>query len=83
MKKISSLLILITLFNCISSQETKKELTLEDAVMGYYKGLYPKNMYGLSWTDNNQLYIRENNNINIYTNFSPNKKKTISTIKDI
>ena len=82
MKKISSILILFNLLHCIVSQETKKELTLEDAVMGYYKGLYPKNMYGLSWTDNNQLYIRENNNINIYINFSTKKKKTISLTKD-
>ena len=41
------------------SQGVKKELTLEDAVLGYYKGLYPDNLYGLDWTSTNSLYRKE------------------------
>ena len=53
------------------SQNPKEELTLEDAVMGYYKGLYPENMYGTDWTSTNKLYRKKGNEIIIY---EPNKK---------
>ena len=31
------------LFVLVATAQEKKHLTLEDAVLGYYKGLYPKN----------------------------------------
>ena len=55
------------------SQEVKKELTLEDAVLGYYKGLYPDNLYGLDWTSTNSLYKKEKDALVIY---QPTKKGT-------
>ena len=55
------------------SQEVKKELTLEDAVLGYYKGLYPDNLYGLDWTSTNSLYRKEKDALVIY---QPTKKGT-------
>lgn len=33
----------------ININYTQTELTLNDAVLGYYKGLYPKNVRGLKW----------------------------------
>ena len=83
MKKITCLLALLLISIGIYTQDNNKELTLEDAVMGYYKGLYPKNMSRLSWADNNQLYQRQYNNINIYSGFTKNKKKTFSIKEDI
>ena len=83
MKKITCLLVLLLICSCFYTQDNNKELTLEDAVMGYYKGLYPKNMSRLSWTDNNQLYQRQYNIINIYSGFTKNKKKTFSIKEDI
>ena len=83
MKKITFLLALLLISSSFYPQKDKKELTLEDAVMGYYKGLYPKNMSRLSWTVNNQLYQRQYNDINIYSSFTKEKKKTFSIKKDI
>ena len=54
-------------------QGIKKELTLEDAVLGYYKGLYPDNLYGLDWTSTNSLYRKEKDALVIY---QPTKKGT-------
>ena len=55
------------------SQEAKKELTLKDAVLGYYKGLYPDNLYGLDWTSTNSLYKKEKDALILY---QPTKKGT-------
>lgn len=83
MKKLSTLLILVALFHFISAQETKKDLSLEDAVMGYYKGLYPDNMWGLNWTEKNELYLESMGSIKLYSPNSKKIKKTISIKKDI
>ncbi|MEE9348478.1 MAG: DPP IV N-terminal domain-containing protein [Flavobacteriaceae bacterium] len=56
MKK-SILLIILSLiiFNSFSQQ---KELTLNDAVLGYYKGLYPKSMQSIQFVDTESyLYV--------------------------
>ncbi len=41
----------------------KPALTIEDAVLGYYKGLYPENMSGLAWLPNSDYYSAVNDNI--------------------
>jgi len=46
MKKAITLLSILFLFQGYAQE---KELTLNDAVLGYYKGLYPKSMNGLQW----------------------------------
>jgi len=46
MKKVITLLSILFLFQGYAQE---KELTLNDAVLGYYKGLYPKSMNGLQW----------------------------------
>ncbi len=37
--------------------DIKKELSLEDAVLGYYKGLYPKSLRGFQWVRGKDSYI--------------------------
>ena len=56
MKKIILILAFILSFQAFSQ---KKELTINDAVLGYYKGLYPKTMYSLQFTDDNHYIYRE------------------------
>ena len=53
MKKVIGLL-----FIAISLQLTaqQKHLTMEDAVLGYYKGLYPKSLRALRWVDGTNRY---------------------------
>ena len=62
---------LFLVFTSLFSQEAKKELTLKDAVLGYYKGLYPDNLYGLDWTSTNSLYKKEKDALVLY---QPTKK---------
>ncbi len=55
MKKIGSILLLFG-FLVLTAQE-KKQLTLEDAVLGYYKGLYPKRLINLQWSENADEFV--------------------------
>ena len=71
MRTVFTFLAALTLSMASYSQDPKEELTLKDAVMGYYKGLYPENMYGTDWTSTNKLYRKKGNEILIY---EPNKK---------
>ena len=71
MRIVFTFLAALTLSIASYSQNPKEELTLKDAVMGYYKGLYPENMYGTDWTSTNKLYRKKGNEILIY---EPNKK---------
>ena len=83
MKKLFLLLTLLIICCFYKAQETKKELTLEDAVLGYYKGLYPENMRGLNWSTNNNLYQVNRDSILIYSPTSKVVKKRLSISKDV
>jgi len=88
MNKIISFLFLCTFFLGFSQQ---KELTVDDAVLGYYKGLYPSSLQNLKWVDNSNLYVFQKENELIFTNAKTNKvvkkvalqdvQKTYSTLK--
>ncbi len=56
MKKIISILTLFIFFQGFSQE---KELTLNDAVLGYYKGLYPETMYSLQFASDTQYVFRK------------------------
>ncbi len=56
MKKISTL---ILLFLFIQGFAQQKELTLNDAVLGYYKGLYPKSLTNLQWISDTKYMYQE------------------------
>ena len=71
MRTVFTFLAALTLSIASYSQNPKEELTLKDAVMGYYKGLYPENMYGTDWTSTNKLYRKKGSEILVY---EPNKK---------
>jgi len=76
MKKIVLFLLLSTFFLGFSQQ---KELTINDAVLGYYKGLYPTSLQNLKWVDNSNTYVFQEGNDLIFTDAKTNSKlKTIS-----
>jgi len=45
-----------------TEKSPQKELSLEDAVLGYYKGLYPRGLSGLTWVDGADSYVYYTNN---------------------
>jgi dipeptidyl-peptidase-4 len=65
MKKLLSFLFICTFILGYSQQ---KELTLEDGVLGYYKGLYPSSLSNLKWVDNTNNYVFQKENEYIFTN---------------
>jgi len=75
MKKILSLLFICTFFLGFSQQ---KELSIEDAVLGYYKGLHPTSLQNLQWVKNTNSYVFQKENELIFTDAKNNK--VISTI---
>ena len=76
MKNIFFFLSFLFLYTATYGQDKKADLSLEDAVLAYYKGLYPSSLSGLSWTSDNQ-YVFQNSDENISENgyiiLDPNK----------
>ena len=64
MKKIVSLLFICSFFLGFSQQ---KELSIEDAVLGYYKGLYPTSLSNVHWVENTNTYVFQKENELIFT----------------
>lgn len=75
MKKLISLLFLCTFFLGFSQQQN---LSIDDAVLGYYKGLYPSSLQNLKWVDNSNIYVFQKENDLIFTNAKTTK--VINTI---
>lgn len=69
MKKLISLLFLCTFFLSFSQQ---KNLSIEDAVLGYYKGLYPTTLNGLQWVSNTNNYIYQKENELLFSDAKTN-----------
>lgn len=69
MKKIFSLLFLCAFILGFSQQTT---LSLEDAVLGYQKGLYPSSLNDLQWVNNSNTYIFQKDNALIFTDAASN-----------
>ena len=74
------LVLLLLIVTSIQSQENaaKKELTLEQAVLSYYNGLYPKTLSGLKWTANNLISYRKDS-ILVVQSPKASKAKTKTT----
>lgn len=70
MKKIATFLFLCITFLSFSQQ---KELSIDDTVLGYYKGLYPKNLTNLQWVKNSTEYVFIQENKLIFTDAKSNK----------
>lgn len=77
------LLVTATLLLSTISFSQNKSLTVEDAVMGYYNGLYPENITGLQWVPGTELYSAINSNVlYVFDNTGKIKKKlTLAEIK--
>lgn len=77
------LLVTATLLLSTISFSQNKSLTVEDAVMGYYNGLYPEKITGLQWVPGTELYSAINSNV-LYvfdTTGKIKKKLTLAEIK--
>ena len=80
MKKLFTFLFLGVLFLGFSQQ---KELTIDDAVLGYYKGLYPSSIYNRHWVDNSNIYVYQKENALIYTDAKSNVEVKTLTLEDL
>ncbi|MDF1673957.1 MAG: DPP IV N-terminal domain-containing protein [Vicingaceae bacterium] len=72
-----NLLLVITVFVFSVANAQEKELTLEDAVLAYSKGLMPKNLSNLKWVDGSSNYIYKDSSTFIIKDV---RGKTIHTI---
>ena len=79
MKK--SLTIILLLFVTILSAQEVKHLNLEDATLGYYKGLYPEQK-SLQWIDGTDDYIVTEGNI-VQVNYNLSKQPALFSLEDL
>jgi len=80
MKKIFFALFFSTFFLGFSQEKT---LTLNDAVLGYYKGLYPSYLHQLQWVKNSYNYVYQKDNQLFIKNAKTNAKINAITFKSI
>ena len=79
MKK--NLSIFLLLFVTIISAQEVKHLNLEDAVLGYYKGLYPERK-SLQWMEGTDDYIVTEGNI-VQVNYNLSKRPALFSLEDL
>ena len=72
---------LLVLFVTILNAQEVKHLNLEDAVLGYYKGLYPEQK-SIQWIDDTDDFIIVENN-SILVNYNLEKRPAIFTLTDL
>ncbi len=83
MKKFLSLLFISVFFTSYSQDDfddvevppSNKELTLNDAVLGYYKGLYPERLRGFQWVKGKDSYIYYEDGKYLMRNAATNKQE--------
>jgi len=80
MKKIFSILFLCTFLLGYSQQQN---LTVDDAVLGYYKGLYPSSLQNLKWVEDSDSYVFQKENELIFTNAKTNKIVKKVTLEEL
>jgi len=73
-------IILVFIGATLNAQDIK-HLSLEDAVLGYYKGLYPEQK-SLQWMDGTDDYIVIENN-EVYVNYQLERKPAIFTLEEL
>ena len=82
MKKFTTLLFIFSFFLGFSQQ---KNISIEDAVLGYYKGLYPTSLYNLQWVSNSNTYIYQKDNNLLFSDAKSNnviQKISFETIQE-
>ena len=72
---------LLLLFVTVLTAQEVKHLNLEDAVLGYYKGLYPERK-SLQWVDGSDDYIVIENNT-VHVNYNLSKRAALFSLKDL
>ncbi len=72
------LYILLFILTCQTSPAQKKELSLKDAVLGYYKGLYPKYLDNFIWLKNTDTFLYKDGDSLVIKNASNEIEKTLS-----
>ncbi len=72
----------LSVFCFLISLAQKPPLTVEQSVLGYYNGLYPENMAGLSWVPNSDDYSAVNSDI-LYVFSKDGKIKKKLTLADL
>jgi len=79
MKK--SITVFLLLFVTVLTAQEVKHLNLEDAVLGYSKGLYPERK-SLQWVDGTDDYIVAENNI-VQVNYNLSKRPALFSLEDL
>ncbi|PHS67531.1 MAG: S9 family peptidase [Flavobacterium sp.] len=79
MKK--SLSIFLVLFITILSAQEVKHLNLEDAALGYYKGLYPEQK-SLQWMEGTDDFIVTEGNL-VQANYNLSKRPALFSLEDL
>ena len=72
---------LLLLFVTVLTAQEVKHLNLEDAVLGYYKGLYPERK-SLQWVDGSDDYIVIENNT-VHVNYNLSKRAALFSLEDL
>ena len=73
--------IILVFFGTILNAQEIKHLNIEDAVLGYYKGLYPEQK-SLQWMEGTDDYIVIENNA-VYVNYQLERKPAIFTLEEL
>lgn len=63
--------------------QEKKTLTLEDATIGYWKGLYPETLKGLRWVDNENYYAYYQDDAIVFYDGSNDKETQRISLTDL
>ena len=73
--------IILVFFGTTLNAQEIKHLNIEDAVLGYYKGLYPEQK-SLQWMEGTDDYIVIENNA-VYVNYQLERKPAIFTLEEL
>ncbi|MCK5822547.1 MAG: DPP IV N-terminal domain-containing protein [Bacteroidales bacterium] len=78
-------ILILFLFSCFSPvlMAQKKELTIQDAIIGQWKNLYPEYIKQLRWQGKTNFYTYVKNSNLIKANLSSSKTDTLVYLKDI
>lgn len=80
MKKIYLILFITSCFFGFSQEKT---LTLNDAVLGYYKGLYPTRLAQLQWVKNSDNYVYQKENKLLINSVKKGTQTSSITLKSL
>ncbi|RLD63931.1 MAG: S9 family peptidase [Bacteroidetes bacterium] len=78
-------ILILFLFSCLSSVliAQDKQLTIQDAVIGQWRNLYPEYIQQLKWQDKSNFYTYVKNSNLIQANASSSKTDTLVYLDDI